>query len=261
MMPGIASFDSLGRSWERLKGYGQRQAAAMLYRRSFQVQSAQPLISFTFDDFPKSALVAGGEILNQFGTTGTYYVSLGLADQIIPAGRAFTVDDLPIVIEHGHELGCHTFAHCDASRTPSRTFARSVSDNQRALDRLVPGVTLKTLSYPINVPRPLVKARVAERFLACRGGGQTFNAGIIDLNLVSAFFVVNIRGRMDTVKAVIDRSGEAGGWLIFATHDVARVPSPYGCTPQFFEEVVRYATMCGARVVTITRALELMRAV
>lgn len=248
----------ISRSWTRLEGYGQRRAAALLFRRPFEIRSQRPIVSFTFDDFPRSALLAGGAILNRAGAVGTYYVSLGLAGQETPCGRAFELDDLRRAHDLGHELGCHTFGHYDAWRTPSRVFERSVADNQVALDRLLPGVRFQTCSYPISLPRPATKSRIANRFQCCRGGRQTFNSGTVDLNLLSAFFLEKTQNQIDPVKRVIDLNREARGWLILATHDVSENPTPLGCTPKFFENVVQYALDAGGHVLPVTTALELL---
>jgi hypothetical protein len=105
----------------------------------------------------------------------------------------------------------------------------------------------------------MTKSRTAKFFLCCRGGGQTFNAGTADLNQLAAFFLEKSRDRIEAVKALIDANREARGWLIFATHDVARDHSPYGCLPQFFEDVVHYAVSSGAQIVPVVTALEVLR--
>jgi peptidoglycan/xylan/chitin deacetylase (PgdA/CDA1 family) len=220
------------------------------------INGRQPLVSFTFDDFPESALRLGGTILNNFGVAGTYYVSLGLAGQEIASGRMFVLDHVKAVVEQGHELGCHTFAHCDSWKTPSQVFGQSIEDNRTALEAILPGGRFETLSYPISLPRPLTKRRAGRQFRCCRGGGQTYNAGAADLNQLSAFFLEKSRNNIEAVKHMIDRACEARGWLIFATHDVADAPTPYGCTPAFFEDVVRYAVRSGACVLPVVRALE-----
>ena len=53
-----------------------RKAACLFGRRLTQMPNVGPLISFTFDDFPRSALWRGGTILRERGFVGTYYVSL-----------------------------------------------------------------------------------------------------------------------------------------------------------------------------------------
>jgi glycosyltransferase involved in cell wall biosynthesis len=97
---------------------------------------------------------------------------------------------------------------------------------------------------------------VAEHFLGCRAGGQTLNVGKADLNQLSAYFLEQSRHDIQSVKNLIDRNRQEGGWLIFATHDISESPSPFGCTPQFFQKVVEYAVASGARILPVVRALE-----
>jgi peptidoglycan/xylan/chitin deacetylase (PgdA/CDA1 family) len=246
-------------SWSRLHGFYQRKIASLLFRKPLVIDLKRPLISFTFDDFPRSALLAGGAILNEFGLSGTYYAALGLAGQETPTGQIFFPDDLRTVLEQDHELGCHTFSHCHSWQTDSRTFEKSIIENQAALRQLIPRAEFKTFSYPISPPRPLTKAKIASRFLCCREGGQTFNIGTADLNQLSAYFLEKSRHDIPSVREVIDRNRQARGWLIFATHDISDEPTPYGCTPEFFRDVVQYAVNSGARILPIARALDTLR--
>src|SRR6266404_602853 len=164
--------------WSRLHGFYKRRGASLVFRRPFLVSPQRPLISFTFDDFPRSALLAGGAILNRFDLTGTYYASLGLAGKETVSGQIFFSDDLATLFEQGHELGCHTFSHCDSWETDVGTFEDSIIENRTALSELFPGAEFYSFAYPIDQPRPLTKSRIADYFLSCRGGGQTFNIGI-----------------------------------------------------------------------------------
>jgi hypothetical protein len=61
------------------------------------------------------------------------------------------------------------------------------------------------------------------------------------------------------MKSIIDSNSDARGWLIFATHDVARDPTPFGCTPSLFEEIVRYAAESGARLLPVAEALKVLQ--
>src|SRR5438876_6524312 len=166
----------------RVQGRYQRSAARFLFKRPFVINSQVPLISFTFDDFPRSALLAGGTILNRFGLSGTYYASFGLMGKDAPSGRIFALDDLRPLFQQGHELGCHTFSHCHSWETDTGTFEKSIMENRAALNQLAPGAEFRTFSYPIGPPRLRTKSRIANHFLCCRGGGQTFNAETADLN-------------------------------------------------------------------------------
>jgi peptidoglycan/xylan/chitin deacetylase (PgdA/CDA1 family) len=213
--------------WSRLQGYYQRKAASFLFRRPFLVRPQRPLISFTFDDFPRSALLAGGSILNGFGLAGTYYASLGLAGKETASGQIFFRDDLITLFEQGHELGCHTFSHCDSWEVEAATFEDSILQNRAALSELSPGAEFESFAYPISSPRPLTKAKAADYFLSCRGGGQTFNVGNVDLNQLSAYFLEKSREDFQAVKDLIDRNRQEYGWLIFATHDISNNHTPF----------------------------------
>jgi peptidoglycan/xylan/chitin deacetylase (PgdA/CDA1 family) len=246
-------------TWGRLGRYIQRNSASVLFQRPLEVRTDQPLISFTFDDFPRTALLAGGTILRRFGVCGTYYTSLGLAGKDSPSGPIFVPDDLRRALEHGHELGCHTFSHCHSWQTEKSVFEDSITQNRDALHRLIPGAEFKSFSYPISEPRPSTKRAIAKYFLSCRAGGQTLNAGKTDLNQLSAFFLEKTRGDLQPVRDLIDQNKTAGGWIIFATHDVAPDPSPFGCTPEFFESVVKCAVDSGARILPVVEALQSIR--
>lgn len=244
---------------ERAQGRYIRTAAKTFFRRPLQIQTDQPLISFTFDDFPRSALHQGGEILARFGARGTYYVSLGLMGKLEPTGNICLPEDLALLAGEGHELGCHTFGHFDSWLTETSRFADSVVRNREALHKLLPGRNFRTFSYPINPPRARTKRRIAPLFECCRGGGQTSNIGSADCNYLAAYFLEKSRGQSSAVKNLIDANREARGWLIFATHDVDRQPTPYGCTPECFSEIVEYAALSGARILPVIEAYEALK--
>src|SRR6266403_1562593 len=132
--------------WSRLRSRYRRESARLLCRRPFVIDSDIPFISFTFDDFPRSALQTGGAILKRFGLAGTYYASLGLMGKQAPTGTMFLPEDLSIVLEQGHELGCHTFDHCHSWDTKTNVFESSILENRRALNRLLPDASFRTFS-------------------------------------------------------------------------------------------------------------------
>jgi peptidoglycan/xylan/chitin deacetylase (PgdA/CDA1 family) len=243
----------------RVRGRYIRTAAKLLFRRKMKLNSQVPYISFTFDDFPRSALLQGGAILKSFGLVGTYYASFGLMGKQAPVGQIFLPEDLRELQRQGHELGCHTLGHCDAWRTKTAAFENSILENRSALNKFLPGSAFHTMSYPINPPRAWTKHRTGRYFFCCRGGGQTFNAGTADLNYLFAFFLEKSRHAPEVVKDLIDQNRRARGWLIFATHDVCASPSPFGCTPEFFEDIVHYAVNSGARIMPVVQVCKTLR--
>jgi peptidoglycan/xylan/chitin deacetylase (PgdA/CDA1 family) len=244
------------RFWKRIKGRYRRTNARLFYRRQLLVMPKCPIISFTFDDFPRSALQVGGSILRRYGVTGTYYAALGFMDKQEATGAMFTRVDLDSLLQDGHELGSHTFDHCDAGETRPAQFEESILKNQDALSELIPGAAFRTLSYPISEPRALTKKRVEGHFVCCRGGGQTFNAGKADLNCLSSHFLEQSRDNPEIVRNLIRENRAACGWLIFSTHDISEAPTRFGCTPEYFEDIVRHAADSGAQILPVLRAWE-----
>jgi peptidoglycan/xylan/chitin deacetylase (PgdA/CDA1 family) len=245
--------------WTRVQSRYIRDMAAFAFKRPFRVETSVPYVSFTFDDFPRSALHTGGAILKQFGVAGTYYASFGLMGKQAPTGQMFVAEDAKKLLCDGHELGCHTFAHCDAWKTDPNLFEDSIRKNQSALEALVHGASFKTLSYPINPPRARTKLRVAKHFVCSRGGGQALNVGTTDLNYLRAFFIEKSREHPDTIKTMIDQNQRNRGWLIFATHDVSANPTPWGCTPELFADIVRYTVRSGATILPVIKVWEALR--
>lgn len=242
----------------RIGGYIERNSARFLFRRPLMI-GTQPIISFTFDDFPRSALRMGGAILNQHGVAGTYYTALGLMGRTDePSGTTFVLEDLSALLKQGHELASHTFSHCHSWDTKTSVFEDSIIQNRKKLNELLPGAEFKSFSYPISEPRPWSKRQASRHFMSCRGGGQTLNVGTADLNQLSAYFLEQGRDRMQEVKDLIDTNRKERGWLIFATHDVAKEPSRFGVTPEFFEDVVQYAEKSGARILPVVQGLEVL---
>jgi peptidoglycan/xylan/chitin deacetylase (PgdA/CDA1 family) len=251
---------NLSNVWARARGRYQRTASRLLFRRLLEMHSTVPCISFTFDDFPRSALHAGGGILEHVGLRATYYASLGLMGTEAATGALFEHADLERLLAVGHELGCHTFTHCHSWETSPVRFEESVIRNQEALEALFPGMAFRSHAYPISYPRPGTKRRMGRRFASSRSGGQGFNVGSADVNLLKAYFLEKCRDNTGPVKEAIDLNRAAGGWLILATHDISKTPTPFGCTPAFFGEIVEYSLASGARILPVSDALDAIRA-
>lgn len=194
--------------------------------------------------------------MEKYGAAGTYYISLGLLNRAEPTGRVAILDDVKEVVNRGHELGSHTFWHSHAWETEPVEFEESLLRNSVALKEILPGESFQTASYPISNPLPANKALVGRSFRACRGGGQTFNSKICDLNNLKAFFMEQSRDDPSRMKKLIDLNNAMSGWLIFATHDVDVDVTRFGCPADLFEDIVSYAVQSGAHILTVSRALD-----
>jgi len=214
-----------------------------------------PIVSFTFDDAPKSAFVVAREILKEYNVRATYFISLGLLGAETEVGEIASVGDLARALEDGSELGCHTFDHLDAWHVSSTAFMASVARNREALGRILPGATFTTFAYPKTGATLSVKSALGKTFVCCRGGGQAANVDSADLNLVKAcFFDKRTNVDAEFIGTLLDYNARRRGWLILATHDVAPDPSPYGCSPKFLEEIVQRASQSGALLLPVGEA-------
>jgi peptidoglycan/xylan/chitin deacetylase (PgdA/CDA1 family) len=221
---------------------------------------SRPIVSFTFDDFPRSAYNLGGTILNQFGIKGTYYVAMSLMGTRDVQGEHFHAEDLEHVVNHGHELGCHTFHHFSCSAHSPEECERSVQQNQEQLEEVLPGYKLRQFSFPFGHVSPTVKKAFGARFTSCRGIYSGINHEQIDLNLLLANRLYE-RIPMAQVEQLIEKNTAQRGWLVFYTHDIQDHPSPYGCNSQYFERAVQRAMDSGAEVLTISEAISRLQPV
>ena len=101
-----------GRAGRLMRRWGARLAEAAAPRLSWP----GGVVSFTFDDFPRSSLEQGGAILERFGARGTFYTALGLEGGDGELGPLFRREDLERAAAAGHEIGCHTFSHIDCAK-------------------------------------------------------------------------------------------------------------------------------------------------
>lgn len=241
--------------FRRARAKATRTLASRFARRELQLGSNTPLVSFSFDDAPRSALRAGARILETHGVRGTYYLSLGLLGTTSELGPIGDRGDVERTVADGHELGCHTHDHCDAWTTSAQTYLASVEHNRAELAHWMPQQRLRSFAYPKNGATLAVKSSLAARFDCCRGGGQTFNAGTADLNLLNACFI-DRRARLDlhSLRALVERNAERRGWLIFAAHDISDDASPFACSPRMLDALVRMSLDAGAHVLPVAAA-------
>jgi peptidoglycan/xylan/chitin deacetylase (PgdA/CDA1 family) len=222
-------------------------AAAGFNRRIVVSQLSKPVVSFTFDDFPRSALLCAGELLTEYGVRGTYYASLNLMGKTTEVGRMFTADDLRKAVESRHELGCHTHDHV-ACRTISCSEALANCErNRRAIDEVLPGYRVRNFAFPFGSVGLHAKSALSSVYTTCRGIYPGLNRGRIDLALLRSFSLES----GECIKKAIDLNTRKNGWLILYTHDVCARPSPYGCTPGTLRDVLRCAMASGADILPV----------
>lgn len=215
--------------------------------------SPSPMISFTFDDFPQSALTVGGKLLLDHGWRGTYYAAMGLMGKPSTAGPIFTRGDLDDLLAAGHELACHTFNHTSCFSVATGEFSDGCAENRRRAKAILGGYELRNFSFPNGHVTLAAKLRLRPSYDTCRSIEWGINSNPADFACLRANPIYS-RLPLEKIKDLIHENSRLNGWLILYTHDIATNPSPHGCTSQYFEEVLRSALESGADVVTICEA-------
>jgi peptidoglycan/xylan/chitin deacetylase (PgdA/CDA1 family) len=211
---------------------------------------ATPIVSFTFDDFPRSALTVAGKLLIDHGVRGTYYASMGLMGRTTEVGEIFEPSDLIDLVTSGHELACHTFDHTACDRLTYSELLNTCGKNRRMVAEMVGGYQLRNFSFPFGAVTLSAKSALASVYATCRGIEPGINRNYVDFAFLRTYGYESV----DTLKQVIRENSQLKGWVILYTHDVGVSPTKYGCTPECFLEVLRYAIESGAEVLTVAEA-------
>ncbi len=208
----------------------------------------RPIASFTFDDFARSAWTEGGPLVEAFGGRATYYVSGGLCNQVHDGALQFGEEDLIELVLCGHDLGCHTYDHCRMPYVSMPHIEASLAKNFQFLRRVTGVPAITSLAYPYGLTAPLVKSLVGRKFPVCRGVYPGVNTGVTDLTQISAIGL-HVKG-LD-IEYYIEKCLRQNGWLVFVGHDVSDKPTPFGCTPQHLEAVLKTVSKAGIEIQTI----------
>ncbi len=240
-------------------GFADRLANRMIWkfaggRRALTTDV--PLVSFTFDDVPDSALDEGAAILERHGVRGTFYIAGGLAGQVEPERVLIAPDGCRELAERGHEVGCHTFSHRRIRDIPRSELPQDLDRNAAYLAGAGVAPPPVNFAFPYNAAWPLARAEFRRRFRSCRGAGEAINRGRVDPLMLKAVEIRQPDAQARALTRWIDEVAEAPGWLVFFTHDIAARPTTHGCTPETFERLVAYAVERGCTVLPVDRALD-----
>ena len=223
--------------------------------RPFNVPGGQGFVSFTFDDFPASALEQGGAILERYDARGTYYWSGRFTLMTDPNVGPLAASHLRAVADRGHEVACHSYGHLDCATVLAHELDDDIARNATAAAHALScnSATFEHFAYPYGQVSLAGRRVVAGRFSTGRGIFPGVNRGWSDAALLRANALYG--GNDVYIKAIslIREVASHGGWLIFFTHDVSDTPSAYGTRTDAFEEVVHAARESGCSVLPLGR--------
>ncbi|MCF7644018.1 polysaccharide deacetylase family protein [Bacillus subtilis] len=229
--------------------------------KTLHISGERPVISFSFDDVPDSALYNGATILEKYGLRGTFYIAGQLTGISEPGRKLISEAGIAELAERGHEIGCHTYSHPNIATLNGAQLQNEIDQNHSFLSRILgkhwgaAGSQLN-FAYPYNAVSYFAYRRMAKNYRSCRAGENRINRGATCLQMLFGMEIGRPDEDVVQLKAEIDAVKAQPGWLIFFTHDISETPTPYGCTPAAFEKLVQYAVQSGCEILTVNEALD-----
>ena len=231
-----------------------RQIRPMFNRRMLPINLNKPLVSFTFDDFPQSAITNGAKILENEGWRGTYYTSAGLAETENHHGKHFNAQELCDLEARGHEIAGHTHSHADLTRLSISESMAEIQTNYDSLKNMGIKSEIKNFAYPYGEVSGRLKKALSEKFTSMRGIQDGAHYVSADLNELKSQ-AIDSQYNFDKAMKIINGFSKRPGWLILFTHDIIESPSEWGCTPDKFLQIVNAIKTSGADVLPVSEAL------
>ena len=231
-----------------------RKVRPLLNRRILPLSLDKPLVSFTFDDFPKSAITNGAHVLEREGWGGTFYTAAGLVDTTNHHGPHYSQQDLHDLESNGHEIAGHTHSHADLTQMPIAQALQEIDDNRSALKKMGVKREITNFAYPYGEVSGKLKHTLASKFTSMRGIQDGAHYGYADLNELKSQ-AIDSKEHFDEAMGILDNFQSRPGWLILFIHDIIESPSEWGCTPKQFLQIVKAVKASGARVLPVNEAL------
>ena len=238
--------------WRAVRAYSAKRVTSKL---------TAPIVSITFDDFPKSALDVGGAILESVGARGTYFTSaafslprMELGSDRLPNVQYFEPDDIAEAVRRGHEIGCHTFDHPNVSTLSMTELATTIAKNAEFLRGLIGDYQVESFAYPRGLAGFRSKRWLARRFTSCRGTLPGVNHGSVDLSQLKCVDLAPHSLARQPMDRLVEHCIATNGWLIFDAHDISAAPSRWGCTPALLQSLVALLSRRGVEILPVRDA-------
>lgn len=240
-----------------------RSLPAKIKRRMTQWRVAKKLgplphsmITFSFDDFPKSAADTGAEIMDMISAPAIYYACSGLARQTNLTGELYDETDLVALEDAGHEIGAHTHTHLDCAAAPLETTLEDIQQNLDLLKEMGVKHPVRHFAYPYGETTVPLKQELQARFETCRGILPGQNKAHGDKLQLRAMELTSDEATTDRALAAIETAMQSETWLHIFTHDVRDTPSPFGTTPYALKQITKAARDSGLPIVTPSTAMK-----
>lgn len=223
------------------------------------IKLTNAIISFTFDDVPRTAFINGLPLLEKYDVKATFYVSVGLSElknssECIPSEEYLQSNDLLELKQKNHHLACHTYSHYRLTDGDAKGLYQDARKNIGCMQAILGGSLIEHFSYPFGQVNFEEKRLLAQQYKTMRSSRPGLNSGATDLHLLRATSIYSPSFDKAEIKNVIKKAVDVGGWLIFYTHGIEESPDAFGCTPEQFEWVLQECVASGAEICPIDSA-------
>lgn len=171
---------------ERIKRKALRTVSSNVPVKPFRMKSGQPVISFTFDDFPQTAAKVGGKILEKYEVAGTFYICGGLTDEYEAEMLCHSEQDLLDLIKAGHEIGSHLFHHKNCEDLSKEELVQEIALNGQYFKKLQDDRRLLNFAYPFGGTTLAARRIAANKYVTARGIRPGVNSGVVDFSNLRA---------------------------------------------------------------------------
>ncbi len=241
--------------WSQFKARVSNRLARHFRAAPLRLPGNAPMVSFTFDDVPKSAAIVGAPMLEEYGGRATFYVAGSLVSRWSGLWAGIDADEIIDLHRNGHEIACHTFSHRRATELDAAAMEAEIERNRRYFRELDASIRLENFAYPYGLASLARKGQLGNAFRSSRGILPGVNSDLVDLQFLRATPLIDENIDTSGVERAFDEAAACGGWLIFYGHDVAAEPSRYGCTPQLLRHALQAASRRNIPIVSVAEAL------
>ena len=214
---------------------------------------SKPVVTITFDDFPRSA-VTGADIVESFGGRAGYFACTDFVGKSGPYGEMFVQSDIEDLQARGHEIGAHTHSHMNCEIASPGEVVEDMNLNIQKLRDMGLTSPVSSMAYPYGETSLMAKKKLSSDFAVGRGVLAGLNLGNVDLMQLRAFELDGASSSVSNAHAAIEAAEKSNAWVIIFTHDVHTSPTSFGTTPKVLKDLCKHAQDIGAELMAPTRA-------
>jgi peptidoglycan/xylan/chitin deacetylase (PgdA/CDA1 family) len=254
--------DSLA-DWDAYRSLGVRISARLsrhVPTRPVALKNEKPIVTFTFDDVPETALTEGARLLEQAKARGTFYISTALLGRRTAHWTVVDAEGVRELHHGGHEIGLHGHAHLPVGLHGASEFAEDITRNRETLRAIDPSMAAENFAYPYGLANFSRKLRLSKLVRSSRGVESGVNSGTIDAQFIRGVALGEASIGYAEIDHYLDRTIAKNGWLVFYTHDVGDAPSPYGVSKRMLHYAIEAAIRKGIDILTLSAALDRAKA-